>query len=85
MKNNKGISIISFILTILILILIVFLGYEIFYADILDIGLESDFSQGNVKDSNKVISGGLANQEKSNESYIAPIIDDDLRKRRKHS
>lgn len=36
MKNNKGISIISFILTILIIIVISFLGYQIFYEDILE-------------------------------------------------
>ena len=36
MKNNKGISIISFILTILIIVVISFLGYQIFYEDILE-------------------------------------------------
>ena len=37
MKNNKGRSIASVILTILILMLIVFLGYEVLYVDIFDI------------------------------------------------
>ena len=37
MRNNKGISIISFILTILIFVLIGFIGYEIFFVDIFEI------------------------------------------------
>ena len=35
MKNNRGVSIISFILVICILAVIAFLGYQIFYEDIL--------------------------------------------------
>ena len=39
MKNNRGVSIISFILVICILAVIAFLGYQIFYEDILNLGL----------------------------------------------
>lgn len=83
MKNNKGISIISFILTILILILIIFLGYEIFYIDILDIMGENNISkEENIE--NRIIITGKQNQEYSNTSSVSPIIDDNnLRERRK--
>ena len=39
MENNRGVSIISFILVICILSIIAFLGYQIFYEDILNMGV----------------------------------------------
>ena len=41
MENNRGVSIISFILVICILSIIAFLGYQIFYEDILNMGVDT--------------------------------------------
>lgn len=76
MKSNKGISLISFIITILIFILIGFLGYEIFYIDILDIMNENSMAQENEMTNNRVTITGVQNQEYSNTSSVSPIIDE---------
>lgn len=73
MKNNKGISIISFILTILILILIAFLGYEVFYVDIFDINGETFVSEEQNR-TNK-INTIYTNKDNENISTVEPIID----------
>ncbi len=73
MKNNKGISIISFILTILILILIAFLGYEVFYVDIFDINEETFVSEEQNR-TNK-INTSYTNKDNENIAIVEPIID----------
>lgn len=70
MKNNKGISIISFILTILIFILIGFLCYEVFYVDIFDIMEETLLSKED--ETNKIYLNYTNNESIST---IEPIID----------
>lgn len=75
MKNNKGISIISFILTILILILIIFLGYEVFYVDIFDIKEETLVSEEESKTNKIYINYQNTTKNTENISTIEPIID----------
>lgn len=66
MKNNKGISIISFILTILIIVVISFLGYQIFYEDILE--MQED-----------ILGSKDENINNSNYQNISTISDNNLR------
>lgn len=76
MRNNKGISIISFILTILIFILIGFIGYQIFYVDIFDITDETTVAN-TASGKNKIIYNNK-DEIKNNEdiSVVTPIVDD---------
>lgn len=79
MKNNRGRSIISIILTILILILIVFLGYEILYVDIFDLMKENNETIfTSIDTQNKVVNtdnSNSVNQNNLNIEKIEPIID----------
>lgn len=77
MKNNKGISIISFILTIFIFILIIFLCYEFFVVDIFDLNLRTSQLE-NTKKINENIYTNYKNLVNTNENIlvIEPIIDD---------
>lgn len=78
MKNNKGISIISLILTILIFILIGFICYEVFYVDIFDIkNGEISISNG-TEMANKTVQkdNEIESNNMENISTVEPIIDD---------
>lgn len=81
MKNNKGFSLISFVLFILIIILIAFLYYEIFYVDIL--GIKSgDASIINVTEPINVsdVTESLKTETNSEDiKDVAPIINSNLR------
>ena len=76
MKNNKGISIISFILTIFIFILIIFLCYEFFVVDIFDLNLRTSQLE-NTEKINENIYTNYKNLVNTNENIlmIEPIID----------
>lgn len=65
MKNNRGVTAISAVLTTLILILIAFLIYEIFYVDIFDLKKEKEsvISMSNI---NKNISVNTIEAEENN-------------------
>ena len=77
MKNNKGNSIISIILSILILILICLIGYEIIYVDIFEIMGEESSTQNTEtnnsieKNYNKIQDSQLV----GNTTITEPIID----------
>lgn len=79
MKNNKGISLISFILFILIIILVAFLYYEIFYIDIFD-KKNKDIAASNVAEQTDVIvkpsSQNVVNETTED---VIPIINSNLR------
>lgn len=83
MKNNKGISIISLILTILIFILIGFICYEVFYVDIFDIkNGEISISNG-TEMANKTVQkdNEIESNNMENVSTVEPIVNDNnLRK-----
>lgn len=83
MKNNKGISIISLILTILIFILIGFICYEVFYVDIFDIkNGEISISNG-TEMANKIVQkdNEIESNNIENVSTVEPIVNDNnLRK-----
>ena len=77
MKNNKGISLVSSVIIVLILILIAFLIYEIFYVDIFHI-MPKEVSVLNVTGNSNVIQTG--NNYENAEVYenielLDPIID----------
>lgn len=75
MKNDKGISIISFILTILIFILIGFIGYELFYVDIFEI-MDDVATVNSASSKNKVIYNNKDEIEEDEDiSIIEPIVD----------
>lgn len=75
MKNDKGISIISFILTILIFILIGFIGYELFYVDIFEI-MDNVATVNSASSKNKVIYNNKDETEEDEDiSIIEPIVD----------
>lgn len=75
MKNDKGISIISFILTILIFILIGFIGYELFCVDIFEI-MDNVATVNSASSKNKVIYNNKDEIEEDEDiSIIEPIVD----------
>ena len=82
MKNNKGISIISLILTILIFILIGFICYEVLYVDIFDIRNEEISIFGGTQIANKIVQKGdeIASNNIENLSTVEPIVNNNLRK-----
>ena len=69
MKNNRGVSIISFILVICILAVIAFLGYQIFYEDILNLGL-ADSTVINTLN----INAGYVNSENYNSNTVSSSV-----------
>ena len=77
MKNNRGNSIISIILSILILILICLIGYEIIYVDIFEIMGEESSTQN--MESNNYIEKNYNKIQNSqlvgNTTITEPIID----------
>ena len=77
MKNNRGNSIISIILSILILILICLIGYEIIYVDIFEIMGEEGSTQN--MESNNYIEKNYNKIQNSqivgNTTITEPIID----------
>lgn len=81
MKNNRGISLISFILFILVIILFAFLYYEIFYIDIFGVKNE-DIAAVNAVEQTDVIdmlsSQNLATNNEVTEE-VSPIINSNLR------
>ena len=81
MKNNRGISLISFILFILVIILFAFLYYEIFYIDIFGVKNE-DIAAVNAVEQTDVIdmlsSQNLATNNEVTEA-VSPIINSNLR------
>lgn len=75
MKNDKGISIISFILTILIFILIGVIGYELFCVDIFEI-MDDVATVNSSSSKNKVIYNNKDETEEDEDiSIIEPIVD----------
>lgn len=76
MKNNKGISIISLILTILIFILIGFICYEVFYVDIFEINNVEVSMSNETQTLNKISQKDNENNTLENISTVEPIIDD---------
>ena len=81
MKKNRGVSLISFILFMLVLILIAFLYYEIFFVDIFDMK-NKDIAATNVSerlDSVDIPSSQnlVTNNETAEE--VIPIINSNLR------
>ena len=81
MKNNRGISLISFILFILVIILFAFLYYEIFDIDIFGVKNE-DIAAVNAVEQTDVIdmpsSQNLATNNEVTEE-VSPIINSNLR------
>ena len=76
MKNNKGISIISLILTILIFILIGFICYEVFYVDIFEINNVEVSMSNETQTLNKISQKDNENNTMENIPTVEPIIDD---------
>lgn len=81
MKKNRGVSLISFILFMLVLILIAFLYYEIFFVDIFDMK-NKDIAATNVSerlDAEDIPSSQnlVTNNETAEE--VIPIINSNLR------
>lgn len=77
MKNNRGNSIISIILSILILILICLIGYEIIYVDIFEIMGEESSTQ-NMESNNYIEKNYNKIQDSQlvgNTTITEPIID----------
>ena len=77
MKNNRGNSIISIILSILILILICLIGYEIIYVDIFEIMGEESSTQ-NMESNNHIEKNYNKIQNSQivgNTTITEPIID----------
>lgn len=79
-KNNRGIGLVKGILLILLLILVVFLAYEILYVDLFDIVKKSDNPIGDVSNIVKDYIQTGNNREKNEQSIeqniekIEPII-----------
>lgn len=87
MKNNKGFSLVSFILFIFILILAAFLYYEIFYIDIFDIK-SGNASIINVTDNinTSSVKGNIEKEENSEDiKDVTPIINSNLRWKRRNN
>ena len=81
MKDNRGISIISLILTILIFILIGFICYEVFYVDIFDINNVEVSMYNETQTLNKISQEDDKNHNIENISTVEPIINNNnLRK-----
>lgn len=77
---NKGRSIISLIIIILILIALGFMLYEIFYIDIFGIMDNNTQVQTISEISNRIVVQNYANEEMSqNVEIVEPIIDNNLR------
>ena len=77
MKNNRGNSIISIILSILILILICLIGYEIIYVDIFEI-MGEESSTKNMESNNYIEKNYNKIQNSQivgNTTITEPIID----------
>lgn len=81
MKKNRGVSLISFILFMLVLILIAFLYYEIFFVDIFDMK-NKDIAATNVSERLDAVdipsSQNLVTNNETAEEVI-PIINSNLR------
>ena len=80
MKNNKGISIISFIIIILILILSAFLFYGIFYADIFNMMSEEagTLNLNETEDRIVISSSGGSNDVSGNIEIVEPILNNPI-------
>ena len=81
MKNNRGISLISFILFILVIILFAFLYYEIFYIDIFGVKNEDVAAVNAVKQTDVIDMLSSQNLATNNEvtEEVSPIINSNLR------